>query len=360
MSAAPTTLAASPERAIARPVDDFISVSDLVRRVNIVREVFDKVMKEETHWGTIPGCKQPSLYKPGAELVCSMFRLVPEYETETSEMPGGHREVRVKCILKSVSTGAAWGQGLGVCSTMESKYRYVGSMGEPTGRSVPRAYWDAKRAGDSAGMAKAIGGREFFVKKNDGNWEVFKKSAEKEERIDMADVYHTVSAMAAKRAYIAATRSSTPAGEMFGQEIDPDDVLDDGPAQAPAEPAAAAAAPAPEQKKAAPKGKPTPADLQNQINEAEHRNGGPPETDPLRECKKLLGQISKLPSTQEMVGKAVFSGDVGWRQSTDAAATAKALTRLQQVVAMAERAKPTTTDEWASLVNEAIELEAVS
>ncbi len=52
-------------------------LSEIRKRTQAVQEVMRGVMKEGTHYGTIPGTPKPSLWKAGAEVLCMTFRLAP-------------------------------------------------------------------------------------------------------------------------------------------------------------------------------------------------------------------------------------------------------------------------------------------
>ena len=56
-------------------------VTELRQRIQAVQAVMRGVMKEGTHFGTIPGTPKPSLWKAGAEVLCLTFRLVPILES---------------------------------------------------------------------------------------------------------------------------------------------------------------------------------------------------------------------------------------------------------------------------------------
>src|SRR5690606_1944331 len=73
----------------------------------------------------IPGCgDKPTLLKAGAEKLCLTFRLSPTYVVTKTELGGGHREYEVRCTLTHITSGRVFGEGVGICSTHESKYRY--------------------------------------------------------------------------------------------------------------------------------------------------------------------------------------------------------------------------------------------
>ena len=149
-----------------------MSTEAVVRQVNVIQDVMRSVMKVDEHYGTIPGCKKPSLYKPGAEKLGFTFRLAPEYDVRTINMPNGHREYQVKCKLRHIPTGAMIGEGEGSCTTMEGKYRFRGGEKEGTGQAIPKEYWNLKNAGKIAEANNLIGGPGFSAGKIDGKWEI--------------------------------------------------------------------------------------------------------------------------------------------------------------------------------------------
>ena len=195
------------------------SVQETASQVHQVQSIMKSLMVEETHFGVIPGTKKPTLYQPGAQMLCFAFRLIPEYEVTTHRLEGNHREVVVTCRLSNLA-GQLLGSGVGSCSTMESKYRYRGSELAPTGRVVPKEYWDAKKF-NAASAAKIIGGPGFVAKKDDaGTWMVFEKGEGKAENPDVADAWNTVLKMAKKRAFVDATISTCAASDLFTQDLE--------------------------------------------------------------------------------------------------------------------------------------------
>ncbi|NTV01914.1 MAG: hypothetical protein HGB04_03900 [Chlorobiaceae bacterium] len=199
-------------------------------QVNLIKSVMKDVMKDGEHYGKIPGCgDKPALLKPGAETIMSTFRLANDLDVDVIDMPGGHREYRMKCTLFSPN-GQRLGTGVGSCSTLEGKYRYRTGAGEVTELAVPKAYWDKKRE-DPAAAAKilretanqaGIEGDKFSTKKDDtGVWRIA-TFADKIEHDNPADYYNTCMKMASKRAQVAAVLTTTAASDIFTQDIDDD------------------------------------------------------------------------------------------------------------------------------------------
>jgi hypothetical protein len=184
-----------------------LAVRDVVNNVTFMQEIMGAVMKEGEHYGCIPGTgDKPSLLKSGAEKLAHTFQLAPRYTIERTDLPGGHREYEVVCEIMSVATGNFLGSGVGVCSTMESKYRFRSTN---TGREVPREYWNTR---DSS----ILGGPQFSPRKIDGKWIVF----ERIEHDNPADHYNTVKKMAKKRAFVDGVLTVTAASDLFTQDLE--------------------------------------------------------------------------------------------------------------------------------------------
>jgi hypothetical protein len=157
------------------------SVDVVKAQVYKVQALMRELMHEGEHYGVIPGTgKKPTLYKAGAEKLCFTFKLAPEFEVIPAALEASHREYSVKCRLRSMGNQQIVGEGVGSCSTMESKYRYR--------------------------------------KDRNGN---------RIENADIADVYNTVLKMAKKRAFVDATITATAASDIFTQDVE--DMADDEP-----------------------------------------------------------------------------------------------------------------------------------
>lgn len=101
-----------------------MDVKNVTKQIQLIQAVMKEAMKENEHYGIIPGCQKPSLYKPGAEKLSLTFRLSPTYEITDIPLPNAHREYRVICTITHIPTSAIFGQGVGSCSTMEGKFRF--------------------------------------------------------------------------------------------------------------------------------------------------------------------------------------------------------------------------------------------
>lgn len=208
----------------AQPTEMALSIEQLKGNVKLIQDVMRGVMHENEHFGIIPGCKKPSLWKPGAEKLSSTFRLAPYYSWDEKDLPRGHKEFVMKCTLKHIPTDKIHGEGLGSCSTMETKYRYRDEE-----RKCPKCGAEAI----IKGKEEFGGGWVCFKKKNgcgakfaDGDQAIEGQKAGRVEYDNPADFYNTALKMAKKRAHIDATLTVTAASDIFTQDLE--DMVDNG------------------------------------------------------------------------------------------------------------------------------------
>jgi hypothetical protein len=104
------------------------------------------IMKDGTHYGTLPGMPKPSLWKAGAEVLCLTFQLSPMLESRVTvddpeaewayqgrrrdgvEVSGtcrGYFEVEAVCTIFGV-TGDALSRCSARCNNRETHYRNLG------------------------------------------------------------------------------------------------------------------------------------------------------------------------------------------------------------------------------------------
>lgn len=183
-----------PRNAIAQAASP---ASVVLTHAKTVQEVMKSVMKQNVHYGAIPGAgDKPTLLKSGAEVLCMTFRIADKYEVTDLSAPGSIR-YRVTCIAEHQTTGEILGSGLGECSTDEEKYRWR--------KAVCKEEFEAT-APDMR--------RTKFGRKQGGHYTV------EQVRTEPADLANTVLKMACKRAKIAMVLNVTAASDMFSQDLE--------------------------------------------------------------------------------------------------------------------------------------------
>lgn len=208
-----------------------LAVADLKAQQDLIQQAIKAVFIPGHHYGVIPGTeakqgekpRPPVLLKPGAEKLCSLFRLAANFDVKTKDLPGGHREERVTCTLTHILTGSVVATALGSCSTMEAKYRY--RNGKPVCPSCQQPTVHKSREEFYCWAKKGGCGETFPL--NDKR--ISEQPIGLTENRDLADTFNTVLKMAVKRAHIAAVLLATAASDAFVVEEDEDEEPEEKP-----------------------------------------------------------------------------------------------------------------------------------
>src|SRR5207253_2080285 len=145
-----------------------------------------------------------------------MFRLRPTFEKSMRDLPDGHREYELVCTITHRITDVVLGQGVGCCSTLESKYRWRRGQPETTGQIIPPLYWKLRKT-KPAKAQELLGGKEMVARKIEGQWFICRKAdvSERFPNPDIADCYNTVFKVAKKRALVDSVLTCTAASDVF-------------------------------------------------------------------------------------------------------------------------------------------------
>lgn len=165
-------------------------VAEVRQNINIIHEALKSIMKRDTHFGVIPGCQKPTLYKPGAEVIIALFKLSTDPIIDNLSADGEIRyQVKVNITTRE---GVFVGSGIGECSSGEEKYMW----------------------------RKAVSEKEF-----ENTDEIMKRVKYKptfeinQVRVNPSDLANTILKMAKKRALIDAVLTATGASDIFTQDI---------------------------------------------------------------------------------------------------------------------------------------------
>jgi hypothetical protein len=167
-----------------------LRAADIRSQVNLIQEVMRDVMHDKEHFGVIPGCKKPSLWKPGAEKIMATFRIAARPVVEDLSGPD---EIRYRVTVEgSSSSGAFLGAGIGECSSNEEKYKWRA----PKPQEFENTPDDRRRIKyENEGPAKQV-------------------------RTNPSDVANTVLKMAKKRGLVDMVLTVTAASDIFTQDIE--------------------------------------------------------------------------------------------------------------------------------------------
>jgi hypothetical protein len=197
------------------------------RRAAMV-EFVKAVMVEGVDYGTIPGASKPSLQKPGAEKLSTLFGLTPTFHRESVEMDwtgrdhGGELFFLYDYKCKLWRGDVLMGEGEGSCNSWETKYRYRQAERSCPNCSKPTIRKSKPRDGDKAPPGwycwAKIGGCGAQFKAGDAAIE--QQQTGRTTNPDPADQVNTICKMAQKRAFVAAVLVAVNASEFFTQDLE--------------------------------------------------------------------------------------------------------------------------------------------
>jgi hypothetical protein len=123
-----------------------MDIEQAVARRDVLVQAMKSLMKEGVDYGTIPGSTKPALLQPGADKLGNLFGLTLQYEfLEKEEDWKGERygepffyyQVRARVYRGDFLLG----EGVGSCSSWESKYRW--RKAERTSAGAAQKAWYA-------------------------------------------------------------------------------------------------------------------------------------------------------------------------------------------------------------------------
>lgn len=217
-----------------------MTIEEAVQRYKVVKEFVGAVMVKDRDYGQIPGTEKKkadgkpgapnnTLYKPGAERLCTLFGLVEDYEDVGSivDTEKGFFHFAYKCVLlrnaarefvdgKLVILGDVVGTGLGSCNSREKKYRRGGKQCPECGAvAIKRSKFSPKDAPEEKPgwyCHAAVGGCGEVFDFDDPEILELKQTDNPGES---CDIVNTLMKMAMKRAKIGAVLAATNASDFF-------------------------------------------------------------------------------------------------------------------------------------------------
>lgn len=187
-----------------------------------ILQVMQRLMVVDIHYGKIPGTLKPTLFKPGAELLCSVFGLIPEPEVFETIGDGETQpdiSIRVTCRLRHVGSGAIAAVGVGSANSWEVRYRY--RMGQKTcpqcqaSGSLMRSKYDSQPwvcLHQKGGCGAKFAGNDRAITGQLG----------RAENPDPYDLGNTLLKMSKKRALVDSIISATAASDLWTQDHEDD------------------------------------------------------------------------------------------------------------------------------------------
>ena len=188
---------------------------------SIIIDYYQSCMIEGHHYYRLDDDekKKPALTKEGALALCHLFKAHPHPEPPVEVWsPDGHYGVRSAVSIIERRSGEIIAEGVGYCSTRESKYAY--RMGA---RTCPKC----AKAAIIKGREEFGGGWLCFRKKDgcgakfkDGDAEIESQPTGRVPNEDLPDQYNTALKMSHKRAMVDASLAIPLVSEIFTQDLE--------------------------------------------------------------------------------------------------------------------------------------------
>ena len=191
-----------------------------VQQRELLGQFVSHCMVDGTDYGVIPGTKNKTLLKPGAEKLVTLFKCLPKFtiEEKTEDWTSGLFFYRFSCQVITQADGSVVAEGVGSCSTFESRYRW-----RQANRRCPACGAEAIIKGKAE-----FGGGWVCFKKKDGCGAKFADDAPeitdqvvgRVQNPDLIDQANTVLKIAKKRALVDASIALARCSDIFTQDVE--------------------------------------------------------------------------------------------------------------------------------------------
>jgi hypothetical protein len=183
-----------------------MTADEVQNQVIVIKQIMQKIMIKDVHYGQIPGTKGNALWKPGSDTLLSAFHIAVDPEIEDLSTYNEIR-YRIKCRGLAMGSGTLVGIGIGECSSNEEKYKWR----KASEKEFNRTSNDQRRV--------------KFGKVWNDNQRCMVEGEINQVRAEPADIANTVLKMAKKRAQVDLTLTALAAGDVFDQPSAPEPAM---------------------------------------------------------------------------------------------------------------------------------------
>lgn len=220
----PTDLAPMVLAPASTAIMPVLVVAQMRERRLLMQELVRDALVREVDFGVIPGTTKPTLFKSGAEKLCTFFGLsvrlacLDAQEDWTGEAHGGEPFFSYRYRASIHRGDLLVAEAEGSCTSWESRYRY---------RDSKRACPQCGQPAIITGKAEYGGGYVCFKKQGGcgakfrtGDAAIEGQTIGRMPNPDVIDQVNTVQKMSQKRAMIAATLIAVNASDFFTQDLE--------------------------------------------------------------------------------------------------------------------------------------------
>jgi ssDNA-binding Zn-finger/Zn-ribbon topoisomerase 1 len=195
----------------------------LKRGQDRIKQIKQELMEANVHFGVIPGTQKPTLLKPGAEVLCSIYGLRPDFIPTIhygDNLTAPAIRVLMRCELHLGDiTGPVVAVGYGSANSWEKKHRYRrGERVCPACGVVGQIIKGKEEFGGGWLCWQRKGG--CGAKWPDGAPEIESQQASDVENADPYELENTLVKMSKKRALLDAALTGTASSDLFTQDME--------------------------------------------------------------------------------------------------------------------------------------------
>jgi len=167
-------------------------IKNNMQKISGLHGLIQNMLRKDYDYGIIPGTVKPTLLKPGAEKICMLFGLTPQYEflQNIEDYNNNFFSYSFKCSLSKNQNVIA--EGVGSCNSKEKRYRYL-----LVNNLSPNYIGESEKVQDKYGNVK------YRI-----------------ENVEIFNYVNTILKMAKKRAFVDAILQVASLSEMFTQDLE--------------------------------------------------------------------------------------------------------------------------------------------
>ncbi len=189
----------------------------------MVKSYVAENMVEDVDYGKIPGTDKPTLLKPGAEKLTSLFRCTPKAAliTKEEDFERGFFNYMFRIRLVSIDTKEVLAEGFGSANSREGRYRWRNAN-----RKCPHCQKETVFKSNRPGEGFYCWGKKggCGAKFPEDAPAIVKQEIGRVENDDIATLANTILKMAKKRALVDGAIALAHCSDMFNQDLD--DILE--------------------------------------------------------------------------------------------------------------------------------------
>jgi hypothetical protein len=203
-----------------------LALREETEKRNVVAQYVTHHLRDGVDYGVIPGTKERTLLKPGAEKLVDLFRCTPQFEIldKIENWDTGLFNYTFRVRISHRESGKVLAEGFGSANSREGRYRWRNAHRKCPAcgkESIYKSKWPPRDEPDAAPgwycHKKAGGCGATFAA---GDQRIESQAEGKVENDDIYTLVNTILKMGKKRALVDGAIALARCSDMFGQDLE--------------------------------------------------------------------------------------------------------------------------------------------